>query len=550
MKFGNYKSSYLLTVPLVLYATVLNIFLLPKLDVDTYHDGFIYPMAFLANEGGSPNLNFFSMYGPLGPILQGKWLEMFGVNLLSLRLHGAFLILVIGLLSFIVMKQFVSNNLALLLITIWLIGNPLVVHPSLPWVDLYTSLILLITFSYVKINEKKLGSWQFYLIGAILGFGVMAKINFLVVLSLILLGFLFFFGMKTSVMFMLGSFSSTLMCLILMFFNGSLPMYLEQGIRFTFTMHDENKSLRGIINIKIIAFGILFFLLLTVIRNLTEKLDKKRFAVNIVTGLVILVSIFVTLNFRELNKPFTSLTMNMGENVLNVLKNSPYTILFASVFGTLISALALALKRDKYEFGSSEKILMVGSLGAMGQLYPNPEPGHVWYVFPIAILGLLPWAKIFSNFAYERLVEKLILLPVVFSLLVVNMQYLSVIRTPHLESPLIGMFSRPEQSERIDTTLRLLQLALQDKNTTVQYNCSKGIFSVAGNRYLGSDYQYVDIIPKFFVPKKKSEYTFECEISMLKLKEIASKAEIIFAVDGELPSLKNTLYRTVQQSNP
>ena len=186
MKFGNYKSSYLLTVPLVLYAAVLNIFLLPKLDVDTYHDGFIYPMAFLANEGGSPNLNFFSMYGPLGPILQGKWLEMFGVNLLSLRLHGAFLILVIGLLSFILMKQFVSNNLALLLITIWLIGNPLVVHPSLPWVDLYTSLILLITFSYVKINEKKLGSWQFYLIGAILGFGVMAKINFLVVLSLII----------------------------------------------------------------------------------------------------------------------------------------------------------------------------------------------------------------------------------------------------------------------------------------------------------------------------------------------------------------------------
>jgi hypothetical protein len=112
------------------------------------------------------------------------------------------------------------------------------------------------------------------------------------------------------------------------------------------------------------------------------------------------------------------------------------------------------------------------------------------------------------------------------------------------------MFSRPEQSERIDTTLRLLQLALRDKNTTVQYNCPKGIFSVAGNRYLGSDYQYVDIIPKFFVPKKKSEYTFECEISMLKLKEIASKAEIIFAVDGELPNLKNTLYRNVQQSKP
>ena len=149
------------------------------------------------------------------------------------------------------------------------------------------------------------------------------------------------------------------MCLILMFFNESLPMYLEQGIRFTFTMHDENKSLRGIINIKIIAFGILLFLLLTVIRNLTEELNKKRFAVNVGTGLVILVSVFVTLNFRELNKPFTSLTMNMGENVLNVLKNSPYTILFASVFGTLISALALALKRDKYEFGSSEKILMM-----------------------------------------------------------------------------------------------------------------------------------------------------------------------------------------------
>ena len=87
------------TITLCLFAwgVIVNLVIFPRLDVDPYHDGFIYPMALLVSQGGVPNKDFFSIYGPMAPFVQGIWLDVFGPSLLNLRTHGAILIVIISI---------------------------------------------------------------------------------------------------------------------------------------------------------------------------------------------------------------------------------------------------------------------------------------------------------------------------------------------------------------------------------------------------------------------------------------------------------------------
>ena len=55
-----------------------------KWDPDPHHDGYVYAQALAASEGMVPNRDFFAMYGPLNPFLQGIWLNITNHNLISL----------------------------------------------------------------------------------------------------------------------------------------------------------------------------------------------------------------------------------------------------------------------------------------------------------------------------------------------------------------------------------------------------------------------------------------------------------------------------------
>lgn len=532
----------ILTSFLFAWGVIVNLVIFPRLDIDPYHDGFIYPMALIVSQGGVPNKDFFSIYGPIAPFVQGIWLDVFGPSLLNLRIHGAITIVVISILLFFLSRRFLGDVGAGLISTIWLVGNPLIVQPSLPWVDLYTTLILLLGIIYIgKVSSRDaLSPLNYFVLGIVLALGVFAKINFSIPLAVIFLLVTIYFGFKNSLAFAQGILLTLIFFTVLMYFIGSLKGYIEQGIIFPFSMHDEGRSLRGIINIKILIFGsgalLVFYLA-----------NKLSFSNRITHRHILRSSVILTLSaslialcFREISVPFVVFAGDISKDLSNFLKNSSYWLLFGSIFLAVISVARVFVKRKSSKLNSQFVLTGIIGFSSIFQLYPNPEPGHIWFVFPVAIIAAIVWAPSLLNEKSLGYLSKLALIPTCAALITINVSYISIDREQHTAKPFVGMSSQQGRAYLIDSTMSQLEKIITKE--TVQYNCPLGIYSVAGNNYRGSDYQYVDLIPKFNQPKVISDLIFTCDLNQDGVEILEKQEKILLVTEGPSPYGKNVLY--------
>ena len=532
------------TITLCLFAwgVIVNLVIFPRLDVDPYHDGFIYPMALLVSQGGVPNKDFFSIYGPMAPFVQGIWLDVFGPSLLNLRIHGAILIVIISILLFSLSRRFLGDVGAGLISTIWLVGNPLIVQPSLPWVDLYTTLILLLGIIYVgKVSSRDaLRPLNYFVLGNVLALGVFAKINFSIPLVGVFLLVTIYFGLKNSLALVLGILVTLTVFIGLMYFIGSLKGYIEQGILFPFSMHDEGKSLRGIFNIKILIFGsgaLLIFYLFNRL-SFSNRLTRRHI---LGSSVILTLSAFlIAFYFREVSVQFVAFAGDISKDLSNFLKNSPYWLLFGSIFLAVISVARVFVRRKSKKLDSQSVLTGIIGFSSIFQLYPNPEPGHIWFVFPVAIIAALVWAPSLLNEKSLGYLSKLALIPTCVALITINVSYISIDREQHTAQPFVGMLSQKGKTSVIDSTMSQLEKIITKE--TVQYNCPLGIYSVAGNNYRGSDYQYVDLIPKFNKPKIDSDLIFTCDLDQDGVETLEKQEKILLVTEGPSPYGKNVLY--------
>jgi hypothetical protein len=532
------------TITLFLFAwgVIVNLVIFPRLDVDPYHDGFIYPMALLVSQGGVPNKDFFSTYGPMAPFVQGIWLDVFGPSLLNLRIYGAILIVIISILLFYLSRRFLGDIGAGLISTIWLVGNPLIVQPSLPWVDLHTTLILLLGIIYVgKVSSNDaLRPLNYFVLGIVLALGVFAKINFSIPLVSVFLLVTIYFGLKNSLALALGVLVTLTVFIGLMYFIGSLKGYIEQGIIFPFSMHDEGKSLRGIFNIKILIFGsgaLLIFYLFNRL-SLSNRLTRRHILGSSV--ILTLSAYLIAFYFRDVSVPFVAFAGDLSKDMSNFLKNSPYWLLFSSIFLAVISVARVFVRRKSEKLDSQSVLTGIIGVSSILQLYPNPEPGHIWFVFPVAIIAAIVCAPSLLNEKSLEYLSKLALVPTCVALITINVSYISIDREQHTARPFVGMLSQLGKTSVIDSTMSQLEKIITKE--TVQYNCPLGIYSVAGNNYRGSDYQYVDLIPKFNKPKAKSDLIFACDLNQNEFESLEQQHRILLVTKGPSPYRINVLY--------
>lgn len=531
-----------ITLFLYTWGVIVNLVIFPRLDVDPYHDGFIYPMALLVSQGGVPNKDFFSIYGPIAPFVQGVWLDVFGPSLLNLRIHGAILIVVISILLFFLSRRFLGDVGAGLIATIWLVGNPLIVQPSLPWVDLYTTLILLLGIIYIgKVSSRDaFRPLNYFVLGIVLALGVFAKINFSIPLVCVFLLVTIYFGFKNSLAFAQGILLTLIIFTVLMYFIGSLKGYIEQGIIFPFSMHDEGKSLRGIFNIKILIFGSGALLIFYLFSRLSFSHQPKRRHILGTSVILTLSAFLIAFYFREVSAPFVAFAGDISKDLSNFLKNSPYWLLFGSIFFAVISVARVFVRRKSKKLDSQSVLTAIIGSSSILQLYPNPEPGHIWFVFPVAIVAALVWVPSLLNEKSLGYLSKFALIPTCAALITINVSYISIDREQHTAKPFVRMLSQKGKTSVIDSTMSQLEKIITKE--TVQYNCPLGIYSVTGNNYRGSDYQYIDHIPKYNIPKTKSDLIFACDLNQNEFESLEQQHRILLVTKGPSPYGINVLY--------
>lgn len=527
------------------WSVLVNIYFFPAFDVDTYHDGFIYPMALISSNGGIPNKSFFSMYGPIGPSVQGLWLQIFGQSLWILRLHGAILISVIGICIYRILNRQLTTTVAVLLSSIWLAGNPLIVQPSLPWVDLYTTLILLVGILYIN-RCRLLTNRDIFFLGILFALGVFAKINFAIPLFAISLIVVLIYGIRSGLLFSLGSLITLFSGTSIMLIRGSFSDYISQGIIFPLTMHDEGKSIRGLLNLKILLFGLAMAFILMNWRRI--PLARKA-SITFRVWLPILLcsfAVILTIMFRKIDEPFLSLQdLNSMEIFNSLLKNLPYFPMFAAIPILWIKAINVLRKWSLSNIKEGSSLILGIAISCTFQLYPNPEPAHIWYIAPVVIVGIFyhnsrqPFAEL-----DQISLSRLLLIPTCLALITINILYMSQERINHTMDPLKQMKSAPQVVKSIDYTLR--QLSLFTRGKSVQFNCPLGIYSVADNVYRGSDNQYVDLIPQYGITKTESDLIFECDLSKAEVAGINNSAQVLFISSGYGQYGDNVLYRKIK----
>lgn len=534
-------------ISLFSWGVFVNLAKFPRLDVDLYHDGFIYPMALLVQRGGIPNLDFFSSYGPLVPLIQGIWLKAFGASLFDLRLHGAVLIIIISILLLLLTRKFFGNAGACLISAMWLVGNPLILHPSLPWVDLYATLIQLLGIVYIgKISSiRPLDTVDFFRLGFLLSTGVLIKINFALPLIFVTLLLVYYFGLKNSLFFVQGVVTAFGIFVVVMHFIGSLKGYMEQGIIFHFSRgYTDGKSVRGLFSIRIMLFGLGIMFFLVLLNRIQDSIKITNNQLTVMTGIGSVTACITAYNFRELQVPFTSFVGEFQRDIASFLKNIPYALLYSSVLISIFSIMLL-LRGKMFEINQKSALICIIGASSLFLLYPNPDPAHIWFIFPIVVTGLAPLFQTLLQENTKRLFYNLLLIPSCASLVTINMLYISIQREPHSFEPLVGMQSRGGWASQVDFNLSKLDESIGDK--TVQYRCPLGIYSVANNKYRGSDYQFVETIPRFDKPRVPSNLIFECDLNLNELSNLMEEERILLVTKGPFPYGINVLYVNSQK---
>lgn len=123
------------------------------LDPDVHHDGIIFTMALAIQNGLRPNLDFYSQYGPIAPVIDSYILKIFGSELINLRIFYAILLGITVTLTFNILKA-KNRVIAFASITYWVLSSPnYLLSTVTPWPSIWMTLLTLIVIKLIDTQK-------------------------------------------------------------------------------------------------------------------------------------------------------------------------------------------------------------------------------------------------------------------------------------------------------------------------------------------------------------------------------------------------------------
>lgn len=515
-----------------------------RLDPDSYHDGFLLASAIAVGEGKIPNQDFFAQYGPLTPLLQGAWIYFFGSTVFALRMLTAIQLSLISLILFHKLRSTFNSLVAIIITLCWVIGNPIDGLGSTirPWPEVTTTLLLLI--SMILIESRLPTKISASIVGSVLSLISLNRIN-QVSIGLLFIVFLLFHHRKINRIWLVYTLKGYLMgvaaALAYLYLSGSLTSYVSQVINYGFISHIGNgNGLRPAVNIRILFFGALSYLLVSLLNRLKAQ---KSILTSLTIRIVFLlgaISYFIFCGMlRDPKQQFSGLSGSVQDNLILIALNSPNLGNYAFCFFSLVG---LAYFRGQSTLSSSgiSFLLAIASLSA---LYPTAAALKIWWVVPTVIFAL-PNISTFSSSWSDKIRHLTIyfLLPSIISLSIISIKHFSIIREPYTAILLKGTFGISPTREILDSNLALLNNALSTNNA--RFECMRGLYAVSSGRYQSIDKYYVTFIPPFKGEKEASKFIYYCDLQEEKLSKLKNDQSLVllFEYKSEISGLKNALF--------
>jgi hypothetical protein len=495
-----------LLAPIVLVLIELSIgFLQAPWDVDAHHDGIVYGAAVAASEGLMPNSEYFEQYGPLAPSIQGLFLKLTSPSLYNLRIFTVLTVTLIALLIYFSATKVLGVYGGFAVATLWTISSPGLHATMLPWSSFYSTLFLIAAIYSIR----KFSPRSYF--GIDLGYSVAAGL--MVLASLCRINVLGTIGALALVLVVKREWRALCASIvgfsvvfalfnIIGAFNGFLRDFYYQCIVWAFGTYSTNgaEDTKGHIVNTLMYLTIPFFGLMVVFLS---KFLKAKLGI-----FVVLTLLFATLLTQNLETDHKS----YANPIFLFLFISEHTHYMFSYFGIFISIFASVyyLKRKSITLEKLSIAVIGGSV--LFQLYPSPDPLHLWWVAPVALITFFSIVSDDMKITFLQINRRGF--SHLASILVIVMgvmlyQQAQIPRFSFVSSTLQNMQGTSAEDKDLDVTLKLIEG--QSIKGEVGFDCRDGIYAAAGSSYLPKGKDFVSWSPKPDFRLFDLKYIYVCD---------------------------------------
>ena len=500
-----------------------------KFDPDPHHDGVMFAAAVGVAEGKVPNRDVFAQYGPLAPILQAQVLKVFGVDLLSLRIATGILLTFTALLIFVFLRNQIGFKFAFLVQLLWVMSYPkLPLPPLMPWASVICTLLMLISLYCWKLASSVTSRGLrvkilFFAAGFTISLAVFVRIQMLffvfAIICVLVVQLLKSNNRKReSVYFFFATLLLALVSLTWLIQNSALQDFIEQCITWPRKFYGESYlpttilTKDGFIYWATWYYYPLFYLILTFYFgnfwfNSRFLLIRSKFRLVIFWVSIVFIAIATSfLSTVEVkNKSYLN-PLLQGQWIIEKLPLSLFYFLAALGFVKIFSY--LIFKNREYDYFG---IAMVAA--AISQLYPGSDPIHLWWITPILLVTILPGiikGEVSTIIGRKKFSFLLVFFLLISSLNLIQFQSKNRVEFPS-DSVLAGMQAPTDEARFVGKSLQLIT-SLSLKND-ILFDCSDGLYAVAGGRYLPRDKYFVNWGPAHLVNTGDYSIIFVCRMS-------------------------------------
>jgi hypothetical protein len=472
------------------------------LQIDPHHDGIILGAAIGSSSGHIGPAGAFSQYGPLSPLIQGFFLNIFGNSMLNLRYFAALNALLISYLLYKLVSKFTLQRNALLISSTWIFTSAIwsTTFPGalLAWPSMISTAVILAAMNILTrvLLGKNIGKLSenvnLFAAGILLGLtGFARQQTWLAAVIAAIILIVHFGKIKQGLIcYVSGAVFALAGIFIWLTLIGSLRSYINQVIVWPLgaysTLGANNNYNRyqfaSYLIQSLVFVSVLYFVALT---KRFIRSTKIRFIATLS------ISLFIVFNGFWIAKQSqwkASIRVILGEPQEKLILSLSYFACISSIGLSLY--FLFKLKNLNQSLRIKFAIAILGLVGVI-QLYPQPDVLHLWWVAPIFLPSALFATEIISHkFAFinvSNFVYTLIVFCIVGLFLATKFIYQP---WTEYELPVMkGTYAFESKAKDVNTFDEIQKYIKIGKTS---FDCPDGIYAVSDGDYNAADEWFVN----------------------------------------------------------
>jgi hypothetical protein len=403
-------------------------------------------------------------------------------------------------------------------------------------------MITLVTFQNIDLKKNSRATkFAVAIIFFITTLGVFIRIHMVINLTLLVL-LLVYFSFKSRIpdswtLFAFFGFLASSGLIFLYFsLTNSWNEFFYQSIEFPFQSFGEKDGFFTVRQLILYSANLYSYLLAIVIFGLLMLILRREASANRRINFILFCFFLFMIATLAVSR-ITPETSSFKNPVYLLVYSSTAVLQSLNLLTIVVSIWVVLNSLLRWRFLDWNQFLgLVTGIAVFTQLYPSPDPLHVWWIAPVLISVIAMQTD--SNKFHLKLKPRIqiVQLMLVGVLLILSCQQLlinSQTRAPYKTDFLNGMYGTVPMVTSIDRTLMLLEE--KKRLYQIEYRCGEGIFSAAGNYFDTRDPYFLDILTSPVMSESGNRAIFLCGISREEVRQYSQEArwKIIFQVKRE-----------------